>query len=180
MRTVSKEESENTKNNLLNMGREGKITKGGVLGEWIFSRLYPDKHQVPIKNELVQSLTKNAVQKNWKTQSEFPLCPEVIGENALAEYCQKLEKAKVFAIDKYKQSSVYTAKVSDSSDVLLVICHHPDGAKEWSLAKVFIKDQKFVHESLGTFFQLKGAEKEFTIALGLKWEGGETFDELVG
>ena len=44
---------------------------------------------------------------------------------------------------------------------------------------LYIDKKKIIHESLGTFFKLDGAIKEFTIALGLKWEGGETFDDLV-
>ncbi len=66
------------------------------------------------------------------------------------------------------------------SGELFVICSHPNGVKDWSLAKVYIDEVgKFVHESLGTFFHLDGAQKEFSNALGLEWEGGETFDELV-
>ncbi len=36
----------------------------------------------------------------------------------------------------------------------------------------------FVHTSLGSFFKSDGAEKEFTLAQGLEWMGGETFDDL--
>ncbi|MFH0759852.1 MAG: HNH endonuclease [Bacteroidota bacterium] len=39
MRTVTKEESENTKTNLLNWAKEGKIPKGGSLGDWVYYRI---------------------------------------------------------------------------------------------------------------------------------------------
>ena len=180
MRTVTKEEAENTKNNLLKWAKDGKVSGKGNLGEWIYSNLGESKEKLPEKNISVSSLTENAVQKNWKTPSEFPNCPMEIEDNSLVKYCERLDKGKVFAKDKYKKSTVHNAKISKSTNELLVICHHPDQLKHWSLAKVFIKDQKFVHESLGTFFKLTGAEKEFTIALGEKWEGGETFDDLAG
>jgi hypothetical protein len=55
--------------------------------------------------------------------------------------------------------------------------HQPSQIKDWSLAKVYISDELFVHESLGTYFGLDGVQKGFTIALGLEWKGGETFDD---
>lgn len=45
MRTVSKEESENTKNNLLNLAKEGKIPSDGTLGEWVFNHGKPQNEQ---------------------------------------------------------------------------------------------------------------------------------------
>jgi len=180
MRTVTKEESENTKENLLRMGREGTIRRGGALGEWIFSKISIKEAESPEEGAIIESLTENAVQKEWKIPSEFPLCPSVAGDSALVEYCQRLVPGEVFARDKYKESKVVSAKISEVSGELLVICSHPNGVKHWSLAKIYIDEyEMFVHESMGTFFQLEGAQKEFSIALGLEWEGGEAFDELV-
>ncbi len=51
-----------------------------------------------------------------------------------------------------------------------------EAIKPWSLAQVTFDNSMLVHESRGTFFTREGAEKEFTIAQGLPWEGGDTFD----
>ena len=180
MRTVSKEEAENTKENLLLMGRKGTIGREGALGEWIYSRIYVKEPERSSEDALFESLTRNAVQKKWKTPSEFPLCPVNTKGTALVEYCQKLIPEAVFARDKYKHSKVVSAEISEVSGELFVMCnYHPSQVKDWSLAKVYINDNLFVHESLGTYFRLDGAQKEFTIALGLEWEGGETFDDAV-
>lgn len=180
MRTVTKEESENTKENLLRMGKEGVIRRGGALGEWLFSKISMKDGDTTEEGAIIESLTKNALQKEWKTPSEFPFCPSMAGDTALEEYCRKLVLGELFAKDKYKESKVVNAKVSEESGELFVICSHPNGIKGWSLAKVYIDEVgKFVHESLGTFFDLEGAQKEFSNALRLEWEGGETFDELV-
>ena len=179
MRTVSKEESENTKKNLLNMGREGRISRRGNLGEWVFSKIYPGEKMNPEEDTFIESQTTGAIQKNWKTPAEFPCCPLEIGNKGLTEYYEHLKEGVVFSRDKFKESIVVSADLSENNNELFVICNHPEGVKEWSLAKVFIEDQNFVHESLGTFFSLDGAKKNLTISLGLKWEGGETFDDLV-
>ena len=100
MRTVSKEESENTRNNLLNWAKEGKLPKGGILGEWIYSNLNQQKEEFPKQKPIVQSLTPLALQKNWKTPSEFPNCPNFTDESALNHYNEKLIKGKIFSINK--------------------------------------------------------------------------------
>lgn len=52
--------------------------------------------------------------------------------------------------------------------------------KPYSLAEVTYEKDIFVHNNLESFFQKDGAEKQFTLAQGLEWTGGETFDELCG
>jgi len=43
---------------------------------------------------------------------------------------------------------------------------------------VTFEDGRFVHESQGTFFTVEGAEKNFALAQGVPWEGGDTFDDF--
>lgn len=49
--------------------------------------------------------------------------------------------------------------------------------KSYSLAEITYQKDVFVHNSLGTFFQREGAEKQFTVAQGLEWTGGDTIDD---
>ena len=127
--------------------------------------------------KITRSKTTNAVQKDWKTPSEFPLCPSQIGENPLQDYLDKLKQGAVFAQNKYGKSIVESAAYNENSDALLVLCKNPDGIKEWSLAKVFLENDLVVHESISTFFTAEGAQKQFTIGQGLIWEGEDSIDD---
>ena len=46
------------------------------------------------------------------------------------------------------------------------------------LARVYIEDEKFVHENKGSFFTDDGAKKYYTLELGREWTGGEVFDDF--
>ena len=50
--------------------------------------------------------------------------------------------------------------------------------KPYCLAEISFNGKQFVHKSLGTFFELNGAEKQFTIAQGKEWTGGQVMDDL--
>ena len=39
------------------------------------------------------------------------------------------------------------------------------------------RDLVYLHTSMGSFFTEEGAEKQFTLAQGLEWTGGDTFDD---
>ncbi|MBL7473323.1 HNH endonuclease [Robertkochia sp. 1368] len=98
MRTVTKEESENTRQNLINWAKEGKIPKGGQLGEWIYNRNIFLNQNNPAPNYIL-SKTLNAAQTitfyNDKP-NEFPSTPKTIEENPLATYYEKLKEGKIF------------------------------------------------------------------------------------
>ncbi len=50
--------------------------------------------------------------------------------------------------------------------------------KPWSLAQITYESEYYIHKNLGSFFEKEGAKKQFAIAQGLEWEGGDTFDDL--
>ena len=60
------------------------------------------------------------------------------------------------------------------------MCRNSDDSamKPFSLAEITYENDVFFHNSLGSFFKQDGAEKQFTIAQGLEWTGGQTFDDL--
>ena len=94
MRTVTKKEAENTKKNLINWAKQGKIPKGGQLGEWIFNQETP----TPKINYLL-SKTPNAAQQRVfynDKPNEFPSTPESIDKNPLTTYYENLNEGKVF------------------------------------------------------------------------------------
>ena len=179
MRTVTKAESENTRENLLNWAKEGKISKGGQLGEWVLSNLMQQNDYRTEKNQLTESLTPNAAQKNWKTPSEFPFCPQNITDNLVTNYAQNLKRGEIFSQNQYSNSIIEDFASSKDKNTLWIMCKSSDGnaIKPWSLAQVTYENEMFVHENLGSFFKKDGAEKQFTLAQGLEWTSGDTFDD---
>lgn len=179
MRTVTKAESENTRENLLNWAKEGKISKGGQLGEWVLSNLKQQNDYRTEKNQLTESLTPNAAQKNWKTPSEFPFCPQNITDNLVTNYAQNLKRGEIFSRNQYSNSIIEDFATSKDKNTLWIMCKSGDdnAIKSWSLAQVTYENEMFVHENLGSFFKKDGAEKQFTLAQGLEWTGGDTFDD---
>ena len=174
MRTVTKEESENTRKNLENWAKEGKIPTGGPLGEWIFSNL---NEQIVVEEKpLTESITENAIQKNWKTPSEFSNCPDEITDSSIESYKKNLTKGSTFSINQYGKSLVEDAELSENKSELVVLTIS-DSMKPFALAKVYIQNEKFIHESLGTFFTLIGAQKHFNLAMGLEWHGEDSIDD---
>ena len=53
-----------------------------------------------------------------------------------------------------------------------------DGPKPYALAKIYIENDKYVHENLGAFLTLNGAQKQFTLALGREWNGENSIDDF--
>jgi hypothetical protein len=167
MRTVSKEEAQKSYENFIRWAEADKEPKGGVLSEWVYGR-----RDEPVVEEIldVQSPTPNAIQRKWRTPSEFLMCPDNI---SLTEYAARLKFGTVFARNPFGQSLVVTADGGDGR--LIVVCNLTGNYKQWSVAKVTIENEKFVHESGGTYFTLQGALKQHCSLLGVPF--GESIDD---
>lgn len=176
MRAVTKEEAENTKQNLINWAKSGKLPKGGKLGEWIFSQTDYKKELKADNNLFTESLTANALQKNWKIKSEFPNCPKIVNDSSLKEYKEKLSKGITFSKNKYGESLVEDFAKSKTKNELIVLTKS-ENVKPYALAKVYIENEKFVHENIRGFFELNGARKQFNLLLGLEWNGADSIDD---
>lgn len=142
MRTVSEEEAAKCKANLERWSKEDvvypKQSKIG-LGDWIFrdvsvvrqgdeirqnlTQILKHKNSVALNNEpnywdeetvsmLSKSLTSNAMQENWNTPTEFPLCPSE--SMSLDAYYQSLEKGKVFCSNMNGKGVIIEAAISDN------------------------------------------------------------------
>ena len=127
-------------------------------------------------NETV-ALTPNAVQIDWRIPSEFPFCPKDISEHPLKDYYDNNVIGLPFCTNDIYTSLVERFALADNGNSLIVMTTGGN-IKPWALAKVTVRDDKFVHQSLGSYFHEDGALKYFTIAKGEKWEGGEVFDDL--
>jgi len=179
MCTVSIQEAQACKERLLSWAESDKLPAGGSLGEWIYKRSF-----TKIVNDSIQEfatyITPNAVQKNWQTPSEFPCCPKDISNNSITDYVANLKTEKVFSKNQYSDSIIEDFAISKDETTMWVLCKSSisNAIKPYLLAEVTLENNYFVHNNLGTFFKKDGAEKQFALAQGLEWAGGETFDEL--
>ncbi|WP_276388984.1 HNH endonuclease signature motif containing protein [Eudoraea chungangensis] len=180
---VSKKEAQTCKERLMAWAKSGKPLQGGTLGDWIYNRnLSIDFDDLRIEElEFVNSLSPNAVQKaqNWKTPSEFPLCPNENSPHPIIRYFKNLSVGDVFSKNQFTSSIVEDFAMSKDKDKLWIMCksgdEHP--IKPYSLAEITYQSNVFIHDSLGTFFEKVGVEKQFTLKQGLEWTGGDSIDD---
>lgn len=182
MCAVSIVEAQASKERLLAWAKSDKPLQGGSLGEWIYNRSISSQlTEYDEKLEFINSLTPNAVQKirNWKTPSEFPCCPQENIKNPLADYVANLNVGYVFSRNQYTNSIIESFAVSKDNDILWIMCKsgEENPIKPYSLAEITYQNDVFVHNSLGTFFEKDGAEKQFTLVQGLECTGDDTIDD---
>ena len=181
MCTVSKEQAQESKERLLAWAASDKSLKGGSLGTWIFNR-GEQLEKVKEAPEYVNSLSKNAMQKfqSWRTPTEFPLCPQDEMKNTLADYFQNLKVGEVFSRNEFVIMLIEQFAISEDRSRMWVVCKSSDDGsiKPFSLSEVSLTNSEFIHESLGTFFEQVGVEKQFILKQGLEWTGGDTRDDF--
>jgi len=183
MCTVNIQEAQTSKKRLLAWAKSDKVLQGGTLGDWIYNRTVSNEFDEPLIEELefVNSLTPKAVQKaqNWKTPSEFPSCPNNDTNNPLTQYYENLDIEKVFSKNQYTKSIIQDFAISSDKNTLWIMCKSGEDnpIKPYSLAEVTFKNNVFIHDSLGTFFEKEGVEKQFTLKQGFEWEGGDSIDD---
>jgi len=138
----------------------------------------PDKHMQSVANcdALICSLTPTVLQLNWKTPSEFPLCPDVVEPGALQEYAESLKFGTVFSKNVFGESMVVDASSNADGSVISVINKmRGNPIKEWAVAKVTEAGCHLIHESSGSFFTLQGAIKQHCAIAEVPWD--ESIDD---
>ena len=73
MRTVTKREAEESRRRLLDWAKSERMPFGVMLGEWVYGSPNEQYAEESEPVDLIESRTPGTIQKNWKTQSEFPL-----------------------------------------------------------------------------------------------------------
>lgn len=178
MRTVTAKEAQASRGRLLAWAEANSTPSSGTIGKWLFGLGRTPQQEVVREEIIVEARTPGAIQRNWKTPSEFSCCPSTTADDALIVYAKRLEHGAIFARNDFGESTVVSAEMSEDCGSLLVLGNNGNGAvKDWSLARVTIEDERFVHEGLGTFFSLEGATKQFYLARGLPWEGEDSIDD---
>ena len=181
MKTVTPEEAQiswERLSNWANRENDSTSSKGGSLGEWIFTdKLNYSSFQET--SDLITSETPTAIQKKWRTPSKFPCCPQEKTDNPIESYAGNLKIGGIFSRNKYSFSIISDFTTSEDGNTLWAMCKTSENnpVKPWLLAQVTYENNLFVHANLGSFFDKIGAEKQFTIAQGFKWTGRNSIDD---
>ncbi len=179
MCSVSKEEAQVSKERLLSWAKSDKLPVGGSLGEWIYNRSLQENYVMEVP-EFTTSLTSNAKQKNWKTPSKFPCCPLGSTNSPITTYAENLKVGKIFSENQYSKSNIVDFAINKDENTLWILNKSSDdnAIKPWSLAKVTFENNLYIHTNLGSFFEKIGVEKQFTMAQGIEWTGGDSIDDF--
>jgi len=183
MCSVSKKEAQISLERMLGWAKSDKLPSGGSLGEWIFNRTTMQNKNVetiPEVPDIIKAKTLNAVQLNWRVPSEFPCCPQLYNGEPIVAYAEKLITGLVFCQNDTYSSLVLKSAISDDRQSLYVISESTEGEnalKPWAIAKITYEDSLFLHSNLHNFFTQEGAEKQFCLAQGLEWTGGDSMDD---
>ncbi len=184
MRRVSEEEA---KQCLINMQKWGESKKQAYqsslnrIGDWIYSSHIASsinrmEESFNLNNiDLTESLTPLAKQRDWRTPVKFPCCPEKIFGEPIECYFKNMYKDKIFNTSKYGDSII--KDFAKTNNEIIVIVSIPSSVKSFALSKVVFENGYYIHENLGSFFTYEGAEKQFTLAQGLEWNGGDSIDD---
>ena len=100
----------------------------------------------------IESFTPLATQRNWKTPNAFPLCPDKITNQPLTDYLRQLQQGSVFSHNKFGETLIEMADLSEDGLFISVVTRIIDGVKGWGLARITFEEGKFVHAAHGTFF----------------------------
>jgi hypothetical protein len=171
MCNVSKEEANESRKRLLAWANSAKIPSSGSLGQWIYHRSEMNSYVQEVPS-YTKSLTENARQENWKTPSEFPLCPANRVENTMEDYYSNLKIGEIFSKNEYSKSIIEEFAISEDKRNIWIKCINSDESivKPWTLAQVSMEEDIFIHKNLGSFMHEDGAMKQFTLVQGEKMD----------
>lgn len=177
MRPVSREEAEKCREKLLKWAESDALPEGSYLGDWVYSKIQPSSSISESKEDL-QSLSPMAVQRRWQTPVEFLCCPNALGPDPLADYAGNLQLGAVFARDRFRESTIIMAEQGDELLSIITESKEENSIKPWAVAKVTIENGKFIHESIGSFFELNGAKKAYFKLLNIQFDGKSIDDYM--
>lgn len=159
------------------------------IGEWIFERqkgFLPHQQNSTTINEsnqslgtdqelpLIESLTPNCLQ-NWYQPTEFLCCPT--DDLSLEHYYNNIKPDKIFSKNKYCVLKTIKCALCDNFIAVLCLNEEEQPIKPYILSKIEFNNGVFYHYNEHSFFHEDGAEKYYTLLQGLKWTGGDVFDD---
>lgn len=180
---VSRQEAQISLERMLEWAKSDKLPSGGSLYKWIFNRTNMQNQHIeiiPDVPKIIMSKTLNAGQRNWKTPSEFPCCPKENTEEPISDYAKNLKGGSIFCINEFYSSLVLNSTISDDNQSIFALTESTKGEnalKPFALTEITYENGLFVHMNYQSYFSKKGAEKQYCLAQGLKWKGGDSVDD---
>ena len=155
-----------------------KNEKKSSLPDDFFKTNYQENDNEEEIPDYIESLTRGAAQRNWRTPTEFPYCPQKISNTPLEDYLKNLQIGKIFCKHQYGQSEVVKFGLSKDKKSIVVQCFDAENpVKSWYIAKITFENDLIVHTAYTSCFTEEGAEKYYILALGEEWTGGDVFDD---
>ena len=135
-----------------------------------------NSYRPEIKKIYFESNTSTALQVEWRTRTDFPLCPEKVCEDVLEIYQSAMKFGEIFSRDDYGCSKIVQSNVTE--DALIVLTRlHEEHPKNWAVAHLSADEEFVYHKNLGAFLELQGALKEYCICTGESYD--ESLDDLI-
>lgn len=134
-----------------------------------------NRKQYELDYGIKDSLTPGAKQLNWKTPTEFLLCPDQ-AHNNLNAYISNLIKGKPLTKNEYRESSIVTeVGYNPHKDAIFVLTDGGNTLKPWCICRIFLQDGFFVHKNDGSYFTEEDGRKAFSYAVSS--ESDEEIDD---
>ena len=97
------------------------------------------------------------------------------------EYCNNLEKGKIFFHKEYGGGSFGESKIidyyyDDAKQIIYVACDSTNPVKPYYLEQITIVDGQYAYNGRSLFSPVS-VEKYMTIARGKEWNGEDTIDD---
>jgi hypothetical protein len=166
MKTVSSEEAKAAYENLMQWAERTSGTvpqklNGGVKdSEW----MYKQKKTSQVKNY-------------WNGRKlDFVLMPKTKGAT-LVDYFNQLKPSEVFVNVGDWEYRIVDAKISSDGTSIGVALLTTSEIKPFAAFKITLSEVGFAHEFLHTCFELNGALKRMTEAIGDEWTGADSIDD---
>ncbi len=129
-----------------------------------------------LKPILIQSLTPNCMQINWKTPMKFICCPQDnYGEYPLETYSKNLRIGEIYAKNERNESKVEKYILDDDKSRLWVIVY----LGKFGIAEITFKDGIFYHDYIKRFDFFESCIQWITTELqGKEWNDENGIDWL--
>ena len=183
MRTVSSDEARVAYENIQRWARKKSgptLNIGNDNKNWMFEKRPSYYYDMEIPQDVFYHAhsPESALQKNWRTPTDFPCCPKFDEEPNINTYKSALVKDSVFSHNEYSHHIVLESMTIDDKTLLVMTEDtSKDAIKPYSVCRIIISGKQFIHECISTYFELNGAKKYYTIEQGKEWTGPETIDD---
>lgn len=147
--------------------------------DWHFTTPKQPVYNTPDPVFTKAAFPDNALQKDWKTPTEFLCCPTMTTGTPLRDYFNNLAIGKLFTRNRYTEHTVFDFALMDDGKALIIATKNtnPNAIKHFGLLKVCHSGIQFIHESISTYFEENGVRKYFAIEQGLEWNGPDSIDD---